>query len=953
MSNSDSLQTLTDNINIADLFVYKSESYQSISIGDNRIILSCDDTLKIGDNKSDTSYIGSSFKDKKTYHIFGEDIILKGIVSVNNIMLSGKRIIGENGAVLDGSGKDGWNSNKGNINGPAGDNGYNIELFAESQDCINNFPIKLKTNGGKGSNGQESQNGSGGNGGNGGLGGNVWFGFNDIFTQSLYILQRAYQEKDNQRKVAYLKLYLHNINEFKKIIDKELDTGNRLTTMNANLIDLVKKGDLAHLNDNIVGIGNALSTYIENWKRVSLKGSLNIDGGDYGIGAFGPGAYGKNGNNGKDGSYSIIEYSRINDLINVTPGNIFVHPTQCSMMLNKAKMNYFLATKSSDSKSVYNTAVLLNRIVNKTSFAESLSKSSALYRLYEAKEASIGSANSISQLQSIYREASQLFSQIKMGKDYYGHYSSYAPLGSFSMYKGLISKLIVNFSNIESAYNEFYSNTKKKDAAIKAVKSARTNVQKMISDARAQIAYLEPMLQNTAENIAAQETYIKPKKENLDALYNQFEKKVKDSFNWNWKTVLSSLSVVAFNPGSPYLWAGAAAKTVYSGATTVQNSQGIDVNKDYVIQKSQSIESDMDSMTEGYSQVSDGSYAADDPGAGKLIADESKFNSFLDSFYNSFPHEISKIKSALKDYVDSIVTRNNMLLHYNALLSVLYKKSNLINDCESKISYYTDKLLNNINPDTPHLMSFMTKVYQDARNELLEGLYTTNKAFRFWSLNSVNMVTDALGDKAPNQINSMMLDGVQSSIITAYAKTIESFGHHAQSFPSSDNQTGIEIKFNDQQLENLKKSWTSGIFQTIVKIPVVNRDTAKVDNALAGMADVRLSKVRLWLEGIETDDDIVTVKLTHSGNEKICSTSNSEFLFTHQPMSIIFKYNLKTMVIVEDGDIGQTLDDSVYALVGPFTDWIVKIDQKLNTNLKMDNLSNARLEFHGQNYSFA
>jgi hypothetical protein len=98
-----------------------------------------------------------------------------------------------------------------------------------------------------------------------------------------------------------------------------------------------------------------------------------------------------------------------------------------------------------------------------------------------------------------------------------------------------------------------------------------------------------------------------------------------------------------------------------------------------------------------------------------------------------------------------------------------------------------------------------------------------------------------------------------------------------------------------------------------------------------GMADVRITRVWVWVEGARTSDNELTVLLTQLGQETIVNLQNQALEFVHSEVGTRLVYDINTKVVRSGGDI--RLPESKYAAVGPFGTWVVKVLTRDNRGL--------------------
>jgi hypothetical protein len=110
---------------------------------------------------------------------------------------------------------------------------------------------------------------------------------------------------------------------------------------------------------------------------------------------------------------------------------------------------------------------------------------------------------------------------------------------------------------------------------------------------------------------------------------------------------------------------------------------------------------------------------------------------------------------------------------------------------------------------------------------------------------------------------------------------------------------------------------------------------------------------------VKTSSGQVQVRITHTGREQIASVAGAIYTFTHEPVTKLFKYVIGGGGggVIEEANFGcvqTTADDqtAIYAALGPFTTWQIKVEEADNPGLDLSALTGVRLEFHGTNLAF-
>lgn len=249
-----------------------------------------------------------------------------------------------------------------------------------------------------------------------------------------------------------------------------------------------------------------------------------------------------------------------------------------------------------------------------------------------------------------------------------------------------------------------------------------------------------------------------------------------------------------------------------------------------------------------------------------------------------------------------------------------------------------DADLSQIGADNPVIMAFLHRLYVDALEGVQEWLYKVQRAYNFAALNFTNIIGQKLDGWEGRQYNSTVLGQIYEDLTRKFKDHNEQVGSSPQRFGARkyalDKEDDIEL-LNDSEGEG-----------KILRVEISPREPHHFQR----MADVRITKVRLFLHGAKTDDGYLQVSLTHTGKETIFNTHNKPFTFTHKPVTVLFKYKLDTNDYTGpdtiDGTIASAMDDS-YALVGPFTTWKIDISANDNPGLDLTSVGSGYLEFEG------
>jgi hypothetical protein len=940
------------------LLPHQDESYQCFAQDNQLIILDTEDDLTIGSPIG----IASDMTAYAAVRIYAEDVTIGEPIRANDLYLSVYNLSNVDNAGINASGADGEPGGPDTeasglqaLDGKPGGDGHQVTLILGApQDRDLSLPVVA--GGGAGGRGQSNRSGdpgsTGGSGRDGGDGGVVFITARHLYKLWLELLKTVHDATQKQDMKAAVTELVSRLND-RRDLAANLPTENGRTLLDAaqemeSKFDGWNDGQISALQSLSEEMAHALQAKLSTW-RVAALNEVNVAPGNYGV--YGAGVIdGRNGVEGSPGTRQVSAFARYTDLQQSGSTDLlFAHPDQCAMLLQKAEMLYFSADPVVNRPAIVDAGNYLDRLIDRTSPFARLQPQDALYKAYNDSETQrkLGSGDCVQTLTSVFNNASILRQQLAHGLDYFGHLYNFAPLASYEFYSGQVNQMLVWFKDLEACYNNYFqasaADTERQNALAQALQTAK----QVQGGAQSDADQLYAQARKTLTYIQSYEPAIASQHKQVSDLLITFKEKLSNHFDFNLSALFSSMSVVAFAPESPWMWASQAGQTAYKFDTELVTDDGQSIPKDYLVRQVSTIEGSVDSILEGYKRLSDGTLSEDDPGANLLLANRDALFQALDQVYSKFKSDLSELKDAFQTYVNTLLERNQNIINYNAIVLMSAKKMEIVRDTQSKIDAINKQLTLGYKPDLPIMKAFVSRTYHQARQQVLETLYLQTRALQFWALSDDNLIAETIGSYAVANINTSVLDAANIRISTEYRKAVESFGRGAQAYPSNPDNKGIEIHLDDNQIQQLKH-----YNSLLINLP--NPDsTDKSENPFAGFANVRLTKARLWLQNASTSDNKLQIRLTHSGSETLLSQSGDDYQFTHDRVTVIFNYNLSDNSINEDGDfeLKPSGADQKYALLGPFTSWQIEIADLENKDLKLDNLTSAVLEFHITNYA--
>ncbi|KAF3904403.1 hypothetical protein ABW21_db0203789 [Orbilia brochopaga] len=878
----------------------------------------------------------SDFRPWATTYIFTNHCILSSPeVKTKSFQLhTSSFTVSTPGAKIEASGEN--RVEKGN--GADGHAGYNISF---SSACFYpNEPLSLSVRGGDGGHGQSgvAQGTNGSKGGDGGHGGYASLLYSDTYHLANAAAGSWFFEKDEKKKkdnVADWIRYCKTIITYpQSLVDKISKYADTYQTQSAT--DSAKG-----LHDLTTAI-EAASVTFQNQIRINYAGGL------YGHGGSGTPHDGPNGVSGSIGCSKIVE------MYNATipsASDILFHPDQVAMTLRDIENDYFLGSPDS----ILRCARSLRTMLDRLSFFPDLKSTDPLYQAYQKEEGKLSilhsgtpTPTSITSINNSFLKASSYLRQISLGQDFYGNGPTWVPRGSYDFYKRQLEDVLTGFADIERNYvtfqQEAISQEKRRDAITHSAATARM----LIDRARQDIVKLEAEMEIASNMIASLPTDFKTKRKALIKAINAAADKIdRHRFSISLTDFLAAASQFAFAPG---LTMGAiqAATLIAGGVTQVRGDDEVPINKAYLVSKILAIKADMDGLKEGLTVGPSGALNIEDPGAAKLLVEERSVLSLINQYRGLLGDaSIAEIKAKFDEYVGTVLMRNNYVIRYNAALTLVFLSRGIINSQQHQLDNLARKSIESIDPDLPAMAVFVEQSFFDATAQVLKTLYRAERALAFWTLAMPvsNLSTLRKGgfirpDHGTNSLYSALVS-TKNNIISAYADAIENSMNEAQKFGDTEP---IKVYLSKESIADLQ----TGVYVTV---PAPRSTTSKAENPFADCADVRLTRVRFYVKGAKTSDNILDISLEHIGNETMIDTSDGVHAFVHNAIHLKFQYNLDNKTIQTDGDMTSLVKDES-ALPGPFAQWRVAVNDSYNKDLDMSDATEAWFEFAGWSRSF-
>lgn len=831
----------------------------------------------------------------------------------------------------------GANGTKDEINGYRGGN---LEFFAEHIGDKDVKSLLLTVAGGDGltrDNGLKSDVDS--DGGNGGDGGTVSVLFGSIVGEAY----RKAIQANTDLSIPSRKFPSDFQSITKELVEasstSEMKVAINLSENLAKLQDALEASDKEGFQNELINILMALSE-IDNSVQASFTQSEEVVGG-YGGKASSGGTDGKPGKEGTWSAQSILNPEAIWD-----SKICFVHPLQCRMLLDKAKLYYYVDGEENLAKCL----ILLQRLRDRLLFLDLRPKSpenepklitayrEAELRLFIPSSQEGEELASISDLQAIKDEVDGVLTQLNSGKDYYGYDRYDIPPRRYEAYDEIIVESLKSLKDAEDYYTDYVESSNKEEKR----KSYLSNAKAACDTTKASNEILIKLAKEEMRDQKVRiESFTKPMKKmsrDLTTEVGYIKSDIKGHRGVSFSQLLEALGQVFMVPNEPM--------AVLQGVGLLNESQskipddmGVEYEGSWLLKNVSNISEGLDSIYEGYIVSKVGKIDLLDPGAAKLQITANKLITLLENYNSILKDQTAELKKMLKDYLDVVLKRNAAVVRYNSCLAVMVK-------CYTE-SLAQDKVIENLanverqtvlTMDSPTMTIAMKRIYVAELQNIQSWLYKAQRAYNFEALNPTNVLGEFFRYIDMSQYTYALVEAAHQSLFQAYNEYLDLYTSSRRTFSShkyflgEDEVRSIKFDFPDSAL---------------LQLNIAPPDPKATNSTFPNMADIRLTRVRLFLPNVTTDDGTLHAALTHLGDETLVDKKNAQITFSHKTYPVDFIYDIATNKPTTDGIIGNMDDPNLYALPGPFATWEINIPKNYNPGLVLSEIDKPYLEFEG------
>ncbi|KAF5366537.1 hypothetical protein D9758_008961 [Tetrapyrgos nigripes] len=704
-----------------------------------------------------------------------------------------------------------------------------------------------------------------------------------------------------------------------------------------------------------------------------LHGNIHVEGGEagsyLGISDGSRGSAGKPGSVGSDEPYIFLRDLDAKRLRKQTL--VSVHPEQCEMLYERAMTYWYFATDTCRQKAMQ----LLQRLLYRLRFLP-LQESDPLYKASRSFDptSTIYSFLSLSREDLKTKAMGQLCVLQAGNVDFYGYTRYWVPRLSWDIYNAVLGNAIVVYTRLETSYIQYHAALDQQKEVNHEALQASSTIDSTLQKMKGEKSELVDQLNTLDKKVLSAGAALDLDHEALITAYEKVVDKIKESHGLTFKSVINALMKIAEKPKDPLEYGKQIFALENDWNNKVLNDSGVAVDKKLLLSKvNHSSITGLDDFTGDLSpEEKNGEFKVDGNLPGFLI-EEAKLKEVLADYTQGALGEAGdELKKKFKEFTDAIVARNNDIVTYNALLTVV--KNNLDEASKLQEAKLTAQKIIIIGPDLQAMTDYMRMIYENARARVMRYLNIGQRALTFKILRSENLLKmyDGSGfngdidqNDIPLSLTSDVLASIKSNLDDLLLRGEEEAGISPALFPGNW-ETGIG-KRRYLSAEELQTFLQNKQVKLSILPVYPGQDTDPLSTDFRSSANVRVYRVAFYLQGLKSKIDIPQSEdrqpvfmstITHSGSEVIVSMRGVGNYFEHDRLDVKHSSRIAadgSKQVLENGEfvrLSPDGKDSMFGAPGPFTVWEVDSRDTEWDKLDLSGVYSGYLQFCGTNYAF-
>lgn len=396
---------------------------------------------------------------------------------------------------------------------------------------------------------------------------------------------------------------------------------------------------------------SATLTPDDDKKLQLLEKSVVWQRGSYGKGSRGDSEDGKNGKVGLDGQV-FANWLTVSEILKAK--TCFAHPTQCQMLLDKAKVFYYFGSPTSTARSDLILQKLETRLLFLGGAQDNIVGStlaheyeSAEQRLFVHADPPVENENdpdwkkkqkrepaAVRLLRAVRDEASRMRQQMHLGLEFYGPDGDTIPNLSIYSYQGYLKEFMDHAAMTEESYSKYQIALDDTDKKLAALRLATDATAKRRSTNEYYYQNARGIVEENATKIEDLTEPLEKARGLLAGEVESIQKLIKDAFSVSLKDAVSAIGQVLFTsgPALPIMFGLQAADICEDASTKIENDLGEKLKKSYVIKQIKSFTGEtLKGLFEQYTTKADGDLVLKDGDTTKLVMAENHLDNLIDS----------------------------------------------------------------------------------------------------------------------------------------------------------------------------------------------------------------------------------------------------------------------------------------------------------------------------------
>jgi len=636
-----------------------------------------------------------------------------------------------------------------------------------------------------------------------------------------------------------------------------------------------------------------------------------------------------------------------------------------------------------------------------------------------------------------------LINNYRNGLDYYGKTPRYVPSLSLNSYLSDFEASRARFQRIEGYRDGYFNALKQQQNTTSDLNSALTSVKEQLGALNTRKGDLTSKLTTIEDSINTIDAERKNLEPALETALKAFQTEVTTAFGLSLNTFFSCLSTLSFtNVSEParatetlgkvagYANAGAMVGSqvgtmIKEGVDNVLNDSGEPINKKLILSQIEVAQKDVDLKSQ-FTKLGDGFFSND--ASNRLLVELDQFRELCRQFNNL--HQSPELRKQLDKYIEVITSRNRNIDYYNFLVQQIL---DLAGEAK-KLTLQQDSVNGNLSlaaaqPGLPMMATFVSGLYEQAKAICVSDLYHAYRAYAFWALEPYSGFYDLIG-RSPGAITAEQLEAAAGNITDDIKNNLESSRDTPNIFPAgtdsgspgSESTMGYPVVLTKEKYPDLFDDLQFDGWAEFELEPATKASKAPSSlfapteaawygstrpqlspshvNPFHGMADVRITKVRVWMVGMTTTTDYHNVTLIYLGQSQFRTRKNLPYperrsptaetdqdkrdpeYVIQEPVSIRFNYKAEglnydpqkekdpftpgrlfgnNLAGTEDGNLSyagtgdaKLPSQKEYAVIGPFGKWRLEVlREENNPGLDLSKLTMIVIDFHGFHRTFS